>query len=83
MSHPFLVLPTPGATSAIQRHSTGGINTSVGKQIDAKAILPLPLQRSTLGWHVNSGRKRMAIGNVAELYECVFILTLVLFLKFT
>ena len=51
-----------GERSTIQHHSTGGINTSVGKRIDAGATLPLPLplQRSTL-WRAPAWQLRPPI----------------------
>ena len=47
-----------GAMSIIHRHSTGGINASAGKRIDAGAIPPIPPRRSTVRGHINSGLNR-------------------------
>ena len=88
----FLVLPTQyvtskkikGATSTIQCHSAGGINTSVGKQIDIRATPPHPTT-TIYPPKVRQQRAKAAtaIGNAAASYKYVFVLTFISLLEST
>ena len=70
-----------GAISTIQRQSTNGIATSIEKRIDARAVLLLLLQRTTLERRVNSGRKRRQRSETPRLRTMRFCTVVVLFLK--